>query len=288
MSYLSFLRIQCSMGNEDRKIIKYVMFGDRENMTQFPKTDVVKIDMGLHETTEFRPVFLFWDKTDELLVRFYEKWSISGKRILRNLSVAVKRHMQNKYKEVFLCHPETLFLSERADKEIPLDFWREIPGRQKILSESFAGATLLDILGQSEREVTVFLILGGESNYEKVSEWLSEADRIAGPKMTDLFLFGDSEQKEDAEALLENFYEETGLAGSFCAVSECRRTGASIRGEVLIVDGRGLLAEQVGRPTYYIDGAGVRTRKEMKKLAGVCKGCYSLRKHLDRAFLSAL
>lgn len=288
MSYLSFLRIQCSMGKGERNIIKYVMFGDRESMTQFPKAAAVEIDMESCEIAEFRPVFMFWDKTDEIMVRFYRQWAISGKKTLRRLSRAVKQHMQSKYKEVFLVCPETLLLSEQAEREIPHEFWEEIPRMQKSLLEPFARGTSLKILGGAEREVTVFLALDEECNYESLAEWLSKADHMAGLKMKDLFLLGDSGQKEKAEELLENFYEETGLAGSFCAVSECRRMVMSVGGEVLLVDERGLMTEQVGRPAYYIDGAGVRTRKEMKRLAGVCKGCYSLRMHLDRAFLSAL
>ncbi len=276
------------MSNEDRKIIKYVMFGDREHMTQFPKAGAVEIAVGPYEIIEFRPVFLFWDKTDEILVRFYGQWVISGKKIFGWLSEAVKRHMQSKYKEVFLSHPETLFLSEKAQREIPIGFWGEVPGIQKSLEEQFAENTSLKIFEAAEREVSVFFMLGGECNYERLAQWLSKVDGIAGLKMTDLYLFGDAYQKEYAEELLESFYEETGMAGSFCGISESRRMMTMTRGEVLLVDERGLLAEQVGRPAYYIDGAGVRTRKEMRRLTGVCKGCYSLRMHLDRAFLSAL
>ena len=68
MSYLSFLRIQCSMGNEENIIVKYVMFGKREQLTQFPGTNPVVILTGENTKTEFRPVYLFWDKTDETMV----------------------------------------------------------------------------------------------------------------------------------------------------------------------------------------------------------------------------
>lgn len=288
MSYLSFLRIQYSMGNDDSKIINYVLFGKREELTQFPETGPVKLLTGAAEWTEFRPVYLFWDKTDEMLMRFYERWQNRRQMRYRYLSFVVKRHMQNKYKEVFLSNPETLFLSERAEKEIPRDFWEAEPPFKESLFSGFGKAMAIRMLGKTTHAVTVFLALESECRYAEVLEWLVQAESAAGTKMTNLFLLGAPQQKEYGEELLEQFYEETGLAGSFYPDEECRKLLAVSEGESLLLDCRGISFGQLGRPAYYIDGAGVRTGKEMRRLGSVCKACYSLRNHLDRAFLSAL
>ncbi len=281
------------MGSEEKRIVKYVMFGKRENLTQFPETSPAEILTGADETTEFRPVYLFWDKTDEVMVRFYEQWRNSEKTGLasvfgRTLSVVAKRHIQNKYKEVFLSNPETLFLSERAKEEIPRGFWREEPVTQEELFAGFGREAAVDILKQTTRSITVFFVLGRECRYDEVWEWLLEAETAAGPDMTNLFLLGEPQQQEYGEDILERFYTETGLAGSFYEASECRRIIAMTTGDVLLLDCLGLPLGQLGRPAYYIDGTGVRTGKEMRRLTGVCKACHSLRNHLDRAFLSAL
>ena len=293
MSYLSYLRIQCSMGNDESNIINYVIFGKREELTQFPGTDQVEILTGENEKIQFRPIYLFWDKTDEMLVRFYEQWEAGEKTGLQSvfwkgLSVLGKSHIRSKYREVFLTNPETLFLSHRAENEIPDSFWRERPRLQKEWFQGFGKEKARNLLGKLQCEVTVFLVLDEECNYEEVQTWLLLAEGAAKVNMKNLFLFGGQEQKENGEEVLEQFYMETGLAGSFYPVSDCKKIISQTQGDVLLLDCLGLSVSEVGRPTYYIDGAGVRTEKEIRRLAGVCKACHSLRNHLDRAFLSAL
>lgn len=293
MSYLFFLHIQCNMDDDKKRIYTYVIFGKREDFVQFPQTAAVKISLEGGQTAEFRPVFLFWDKTDEILITFYKRWRKSEKSGLRAafgkaVAAAVKKHIQNKYKEVFLHSPETLFLSESAEKEILPDFWQEKPRMQTELYEEFGKRMAREVLLQSEETLSLFWVLGEDGGYDGLLEWLIDAEKAAGANMSDVFLFGTAAQKEKGEELLESFYEETGLAGSFCPVSECRKVAAQIKGKVQVVDCLGLATDKLGRPAYYIDGSGVRTGKEMKRLSGVCKTCYSLRNHLDRAFLSAL
>ncbi len=293
MSYLSFLRIQCSMGNDENKVIKYVIFGKREQLTQFPDTRPAVILTGDNEKTEFRPVYLFWDKTDETMVRLCEQ-SIQASdagfaRIFgKVLSAMAIRHIQSKYKEVFLSNPETLFLSEKAEKEIPPVLWREMPAPREELFLGFGKKEALNILTMAERKTTILFAPGRECRYDEVWEWLLEAESAAGTAINQLFLLGYPEQKENVEDVLERFYNETGIAGSFYPETECRRITAMIDGDVLLLDCLGLPFRQLGRPTYYIDGTGVRTEKEMHRIQRVCKACQSLRNHLDRAFLSAL
>lgn len=293
MSYLSFLRIQCSMGNEENKIIKYVMFGKREQLTQFPGTKPAVILTDDGDKTEFRPVYLFWDKTDETLVRFYEEranasdkgWSrLFGK----TLSAVAVRHIQNKYKEVFLSNPETLFLSEKAEREIPQGFWKERPEQREALFSAFGKREALRMLKRAEKETTVLFAPDRDCRYEDALEWLRKAETAAGTRMSNLYLLGLKECRERGEDILEQFYAETGIAGSFYTDTECKRIIAMTEGEVLLLDCLGLSIRQLGRPTYYIDGSGVRTEKEMRRIQGVCKACQSLRMYLDRAFLSAL
>jgi len=283
MSYLSFLHIQCNMGDIEKRIYTYVIFGKREDLIQFPQTASVNLAVGLESVVEFRPVFLFWDKTDEILIGLCESWPW----LKKILAAAIKRYIQNKYKEVFLSHPETLFLSEQAERNIAADLWKERPGAKTELHEKYAKMIAGDILVQAE-EKNLFWILGEDCRYEELLEWLLLTEKSAGPGVTELFLFGSAEQKENSEEILERFYEETGLAGSFCPVSDCRKEVARAKSNVLMVDCLGLTVDMAGRPAYYVDGTGVRTTKEMKRLSGVCKACYGLRMHLDRAFLSAL
>ncbi len=293
MSYLSFLRIQYSMSNEEKLIIKYVMFGKREQLTQFPGTNPVVILTGDNKKTEFRPVYLFWDKTDETMVHILEKQKnamdtgricFSGK-VLETVAV---KYIQNKYKEVFLSSPETLFLSESAQTKILPVLWKETPVPREEWFLGFGKREALRILSQAKREITVLYVTEPDWTADEVQEWMQLAEEAAGPRLVNLCMFGEAEQKDRGEEVLDRFYVETGIAGSFYAKTECRRVAAMTKGDVLVLDCRGLSLCMVGRPTYYIDAAGVRTEREMRRMKGVCKGCQSLRMQLDRAFLGAL
>lgn len=293
MSYLSFLRIQCSMGNEENLIIKYVMFGKREQLTQFPGTNPAVILTGDNKKTEFRPVYLFWDKTDETMVRILEKQKntvdtghmrFPGK-VLETVAV---KYIQNKYKEVFLSSPETLFLSESAQTKILPALWKETPVPREDWFLGFGEKEALRILAQTKEEITVLYVLRKDWNVDEVWEWMLSAEKAAGTQLENLCIFADPEQKDRGEEVLDRFYVETGIAGSYYAQTECRRVAAMTKGDVLLLDCRGLTLCMVGRPTYYIDAAGVRTEREMRRMRGVCKGCQSLRMQLDRAFLGAL
>ena len=293
MSYLSFLRIQCSMGNEEDKIIHYIIFGKREELTQFPSADREVCLTGEDGTVKVRPIYLFWDKTDELFVSLYEKNRFAetlrfASAFKRGLSVMATKHIRNKYKEVFLSNAETLFLSERAQKEIPPEWWSAYPETQYRMQRSYACEKALQLLAKAEHGLAVFLVLEEECCYEQLQLWLCRLEGCAGANIKSLFLFGLPEQKESGEDVLETFYTETGLAGSFYTVAECKRILAATKDEVLLLDCRGLPVEEIGRPTFYIDGSGVRTEKEIRRFSGICKACDSLRNHLDRAFLSAL
>lgn len=293
MSYRSFLRIQYSMGNEENTIIKYVMFGKREQLTQFPGTSPAVVLTGDGHKTEFRPLYLFWDKTDETMVHLLEKQEnvkdTGRKRFRRKIAekVAVK-FIQNKYKEVFLSSPETLFLSESAQTKIPPVFWksRVLPREEWFLG--FGKKEALRMLAQAKGKITVFYAPEKEWNTEEVWDWLQAAEKAGGTRLENLCIFGDAEQKDRGEDLLDRFYVQTGIAGSFYAETECRRVEAMTDGEVLLIDCRGMALRSVGRPDYYIDAAGVRTEKEMRRIRGVCKACQSLRMQLDRVFLGAL
>lgn len=293
MSYLSFLRIQCSMSNEENIIVKYVMFGKREQLTQFPGTNPAVVLTGNHEKTEFRPVYLFWDKTDETMVRILEHRGTGADtgrirfpgKILETVAV---KYIQNKYKEVFLSSPETLFLSESAQTKILPVLWKETPVPREEWSLEFGKREALRILSQATRGITVLYVTEPDWVADEVEEWMQLAEKAAGANLENLCMFGEKEQKDRGEEVLEQFYVETGIAGGFYAETECRRMGAMMKGDVLLLDCRGLPLAMVGRPTYYIDAAGVRTEREMRRMKGVCKGCQSLRMQLDRAFLGAL
>lgn len=293
MSYLSFLRIQCSMGNEENRIVKYVMFGKREQLTQFPGTNPVVILTGENTKTEFRPVYLFWDKTDETMVHILEKQKRAADtgrirfpgRVMETVAV---KYIQNKYKEVFLSSPETLFLSESAQTKIFPVFWKETPVPREEWFLEFGKKEALRILSQVKRRITILYVAEPDWIAEEMQEWMQLAEKAAGAQLENLCIFGEPEQKDRGEDVLDRFYVETGIAGSFYAETECRRVAAMTEGEVLLLDCRGLSLCMVGRPTYYIDAAGVRTEREMRRMKGVCKGCQSLRMQLDRAFLGAL
>ncbi len=295
MSYLSFLHIQCSMGYDETEIINYVIFGERAQLEHFPggKPEVILDD----ETgkVRIRPLYFFWDKADEKLLRLYEgcqkrEEQYSGKlsAVMRLASAMILRYIQNKYREVFLSYPETLFLSEKAEAEIPQALWKRMPDRHENLHLLFGERSALEVLGGCEREMTLFLMIPPECRYERLLSWLLEAEQKAGVYLADLFVFGELQQKEGTEEMLDEFYEETGLAGSYYMISECKKMLAPVSRDSLFLDWRGLTLQEVGRPSFYVDGAGIRTGREIHKLKGVCDECRSLRNQLDRAFLSAL
>lgn len=283
------------MGNVENKIIKYVMFGKKEELLQFPGTDPAVILTGDDDKTEFRPVYLFWDKTDETMVRILERQNSfadtgHGRRRFpgKLLETVAVKYIQNKYKEVFLSNPETLFLSESAEVEIPPILWKEKPVPKE---EWFLGCgkrEALRMLAQTKQDITVLYAPEPSWTDDEAWEWMLLAEKAAGTRLTNLCMFGDLEQKERGEDVLDRFYMETGIAGSFYADTDCRRVIAMTEGEVLLFDCLGLSLCLIGRPTFYIDGAGVRTEKEMRRIRSICKGCQSLRMQLDRAFLGAL
>lgn len=293
MSYLSFLRIQYSMGNEENIIIKYVMFGKREQLTQFPGTNPAVVLTGEDEKTEFRPVYLFWDKTDETMVRILEHQSASADSVRirfpgKVLEMVAVKYIQNKYKEVFLSSPETLFLSESAQTKILPVLWKETPVPREEWFLGFGKREALRILSKVTREISILYVAEPDWSAKQLRQWMQAAEQAAGAHLGNFCMFGEEEQKDRGEEVLEQFYLETGIAGSFYAEPECRRVAAMTKGDVLLIDCLGLSLAMVGRPTYYIDAAGVRTEREMRRMKGVCKGCQSLRMQLDRAFLSAL
>jgi hypothetical protein len=281
------------MGNEENTIIQYVMFGKREQLVQFPGTRPALVLTGENHKTEFRPLYLFWDKADESIIRLLERQSGAerrrrgrfGKKMLETMAV---KYMQSKYKEVFLTSPETLFLSESAQRNIPAILWKEsvLPREEWFLG--FGKKEALRLLSQEKQKITVFYVPEEDWNTEELWEWLQAAEKAGGILLENLCIFGRPEQEDKGEELLERFYVETGIAGSFYNHSECRRIAAMTKGEVLLLDCLGLELGTVGHPDYYIDAAGVRTEKEMRRLKSVCKGCQSLRMQLDRAFLGAL
>lgn len=293
MSYLSFLHIQCSMGYDETEIIKYVIFGEREELAHLPPCEPSIVVPGIQVRTELRPLYLFWDKTDERVVRLYESFdkkergrcgSALGKAVS---SIAVK-YMQNKYKEVFLSQPETLFLSEKAQKEIPGEFWQTLPNPQIALHHRFGEREVLGILASAKRKLSLLIILPQECVYDELETWLLRVEELAGVYLGELFLLGMICQKERGEDVLDAFYEQTGLAGSFYPLSEYRKLMSMVGNRSILLDYAGLPVKELGRPVFYVDGAGVRTRKELQRMGGVCEACRSLRNHLDRAFLSAL
>lgn len=286
MSYRFFLRIQCSMGNEEKEIINYIIFGKREELTQFPVSDRSVTLCGEERIIEIRPVYLFWDKTDEIFLQISEK--CSAKMVGSVIARAARKHIQNKYKEVFLNNTETLFLSEKAQREIPVWLHQQRTDVSRSIHLFYAEAKAKTVLAESETEKELFLVLDEDVKYEQLRNWLLETETAAGSRMANLFLFGLQEQKENGELILEEFYEQTGMAGSFYPTEELKRILSETENEVVLLDGRGLSVGMIGRPSFYMDGAGVRTEKEMRRLSGVCKACYGLRNHLDRAFLSAL
>ncbi|MBQ8526893.1 MAG: hypothetical protein IJ429_00340 [Lachnospiraceae bacterium] len=281
------------MGYDETEIIHYLLFGKKEELSQLPPCHPSVVLEDATGKTEFRPVYLFWDSADEKTMQLYcdcKSEEAKGFRgMLRSMlaSVAV-RHMQNKYKEVFLCHPETLFLSEKAEKEIPKLFWKMIPEECGKLHMRYGQREALNLLRTGKERVTLFCVIPDGFAKEDLLAWLFKAEKAAGVRLSDLFLLGDICQKESAEDVLEDFYEETGMAGSFYPAEECKKLIMSVGGYSLLLDCFGLPVKQVGRPTFYIDGAGVRTTKEIHRMEGVCKACSSLRMYLDRAFLSAL
>ncbi len=295
MSYLFFLHIQCSMGQRENEIVYYVIFGKREELEQLPVCDPVYVLEDEEESVELRPIYFFWDRSDEKLVHLYERCEKERERagglksyLLHSVSDFILNHMRNKYKEVFLSNPEALFLSEKAEKEMHPQLWKRPPAKQDRLHQIYGARQALEILEAHPKKIALFLALSKECRYERISQWLLEAERVGGEGMSDLFLFGEAHQKESSEEVLEIFYEETGLAGSFYPIHEYKKMLMSVSEETLLLDFYGMSMKEIGKPTFYIDGAGVRTRRENQRLKGVCNACKSLRNQLDRAFLSAL
>ena len=298
MSYLSFFLIQYSMGYDDTEIINYVIFGKREELEHFPCGEPFVILSEGEERVKIRPLYLFWDHVDEQLLQLLRDRDLAHMRKglfakVKNLLESRRRnmvvhHVQNKYKEVFLSNPETLFLSESAREQIPEQLFGKMPGGAERLHRMFAREEALSLCQSCPGELAFFFVLPEEFSAEDLRQWLLDVEGAADVRMSDLFLFGSERQKEQGEEVLEEFYERTGLAGSFYGREDCKKMLSIVSGSSLFVDCFGLPVTEIGRPTFYIDGSGVRTAREIRRLGGVCKGCKSLRNHLDRAFLCAL
>ncbi len=297
MSYLSFFLIQYSMGYDDTEIINYVIFGKREELEHFPCGEPFVILGSGDERVKIRPLYLFWDHTDEQILPFLYALTDSGQQgLLGKLRIllgdkrrnVILHHMQNKYREVFLSDPETLFLSEKASAEIPGELFKERPDGDFRLHQLYAKEEVLAVCRSCIGDLSLVFVLPEEFSAETLRDWLLDVERAADVRLADLFLLGSGRQKEYGEEVLEEFYERTGLAGSFYGREDCKKMLSIVSGSSLFVDCFGLPVTEIGRPTFYIDGSGVRTAREIRRLGGVCKGCKSLRNHLDRAFLCAL
>jgi len=283
MSYLCCSGIQYSMGNE---IVHYVMFGEREEMERLPGGMPV-VRLKGDEELELRPLYLFWDKTDERVLDMCESKKLSeGNFLMKKMRAALVHYIQVKYKEVFLSSPETLFLSEKAKKAIP-EMLLPQRGEYLRLHQLFARQEMCRICRENREGLAAFWVLPEEMPMDFLKEWLEKMES-EGEGLSDLILFGDSWQKESGEEVLEEYYEETGLAGSFCMREDCKRMMSLNSSRILLIDCFGMSMQEIGRPSFYIDGAGVRTDREIHRLKGVCGDCQSLRNHLDRAFLSGV
>jgi hypothetical protein len=122
--------------------------------------------------------------------------------------------------------------------------------------------------------------------------------------LADLILMGEEGCREECEGLLDDFYEMTGIAGSFYEEEKldsllCRKAGESgthsravPSQKIVLFDAKGLPASAIRgtqRGTcYYMDAAGVRTRREIRRMESLGYTCKSLRNELDRAILSTL
>ena len=298
MSYLSFLHIQYSMGYDDAELINYVIFGKREELQQLPCGEPFVILEEDGKRVKIRPLYLFWDHVDEQMLPFLrdkDATCVSGgllgklRKILRDKrKVIAMYHIQNKYREVFLSDPETLFLSETAREEIPEILFQANPGAGVRLDRMYARKEALSVCRSCPGDLSFFFVLPEEFTAEDLRQWLLDVETAADVRLVDLFLFGSERQKEYGEDVLEEFYERTGLAGSFCMRGDYKKMLSIVSHSSLLVDCFGMSLVEIGRPTFYVDGSGVRTAKEIRRLRGVFRGCKSLRNHLDRAFLCAL
>lgn len=116
-------------------------------------------------------------------------------------------------------------------------------------------------------------------------------------EMKDLILYSfDEDEKEWLEDKLEYFLEETGVAGMCYQVSgdkwqnPLRKVSeqTETQEEIVLIDFAGRPLRELWGIDYYIDAAGKRSRKEIRKLKDRKTRVRALRNYLDRAFYTTL
>jgi hypothetical protein len=151
---------------------------------------------------------------------------------------------------------------------------------------------------------TLLCVLPDRTEAADLYDWLLQMEEHDGAVLADLILMGEEDCREECERLLDDFYEMTGIAGSFYEEEKldsllCRKAGeigehsrAVPPQKIVLFDAKGLPVSAI-RGTqrgmcYYMDAAGVRTRREIRRMESLGYTCKSLRNELDRAILSTL
>lgn len=299
-----------------------------------------KVTIGEYEIA---PVYFQWDARDKKILKYvreekeaYERCENqdgnpirAGKRIRKFLYKMFQKlavvYFRRRYRGVFLENTETLFLSEKSEKEIPDFLWKSKPRETEELHWSYAKETFWEILGQAdirktvntvdivhrttienatnigggevkrlETAITLAFALPEEASPAIFEEWLEEIweNQRVQSKIEDFILIGSSQQQEACEEILDFFYEQTGIAGSFYdglkqykrEMAERVYTDEQPKRKVLFLDCLGVPVKEIGRTAFYIDGTGLKTKGEIRKMVSAGIICKSLRKYLDSIF----
>lgn len=264
---------------------------------------------------EILPTCFRWDAWDVKILKCIEnikvhnelpRWEsfllFLGRKGIYKLAIA---YLQKRYKGVFLENTETLFLSEKARKEIPDYLWNDRLQEMWELHWNYLKVTLEDILKRKSREgekrgapITLVLALPQEGEMMYLEEWLETlwGKPWVQQAVADFMLVGSSQQQEKGEEILEYCYEETGIAGNFYdSMKSYRREmeervymGDSVKRKVLFLDCMAVSVKELGKMDVYIDGTGRKTKSEIRRAENAGIRCKSLYKYLDSTFSSKL
>lgn len=254
------------------------------------------------------PLFLVWKGKDETYLHKISKWR--EQKQTGFLQVVVCRlsriYFGKRYREIFDCDTATLLLSEKAEKELPDFLWKPQSGqnRKQIkwreLSRLYSARELERILLAQKTCLTLLVALPDDDSVWEIPAWLADTEEKSGAKLCDLVIFGTAEQREMCEEMLDDFYEKTGIAGSFYeTVFYQTQTPLTWIGEerqessvCVLYDAKGIPIQTLSKrgiwADYYMDAAGVRSRREIRRLESSGITCKSIRNDLDRAILSTL
>lgn len=249
-----------------------------------------------------------WIKEEKLLQHLTDR-AIARKKAKKKNSRAVYSFLRRLWKrKIFIYKTEEMPNAASVDFGDPMHkvasdaFKKRLPG-ENLLMWDFPGKLfhafgreMLQKLFAEHDKITLFCLLSGETDHE-LTQFLADHALC----LRELVFFTDTYGTDRAEDMLEEIYEQTGLAGSCSSYGKLPLYLADIwqyehpvtaddagRGEKLVIlDENGEIPAAFSGAVY-IAAHSSCTKRKIRQLQECGMHCKTLRKYLDSTFLSGL